>query len=124
MRDKIMIHKIVYLGDKTFLVNGNHTVSESEIREKFTTYYSYDTGNTNHYPKLNQFVRKLKLLDLLNKSDKHLIGTVVFKTIVKPTNMDYASLYPQHMLRIESQSIEPLFDKMYQRIIKQRYDNK
>lgn len=87
------ITKIVYVGNHIFFVNDS----------EYTTYDDLinDENYINYKVILTMFMRKLKLLKLIHKSEKELHNTEVYKARFKPMNFDYQFLYP-HTMKIHN----------------------
>jgi len=88
--DYKFIIKIVYVGNYIFLINDSIVSYTYDRLIKSINYGSYKV-------ELTMFMRKLKLLKLIHKSEKELLDTVIYLMKVKPMNFDYQYLYPHIM---------------------------
>lgn len=88
--DKIYVSKLVYVSNHIFFIN-NSTIG-------YTYDSLLDTINYESYKvELTMFMRKLKLLKLIYKSEKNLRNEVIYIAKIKPINCDYQFLYPHVM---------------------------
>jgi hypothetical protein len=89
--DNKYITKIVYVGNYIFFINNSIGATYDDL---------ISADNYNDYKvKLTMFMRKLKLLKLINKTEKELQNTEIYTARFRPMNYDINSLYP-HVMKL------------------------